>query len=91
MLKIEQPKASVANRMRQNGVDKAIIDKMFGSGSANSRSGLEGKGTKTKKKEEPSLVCFVLFVVYCLLYIGLKRAIQMMKSNNLTLEIKNKH
>ena len=53
MLKIHMPQQSVINRMRQDGVDKNLIDKMFGSGSAS--SGIEGSGAKkTKKKEEPS-------------------------------------
>ena len=73
MLKINMPKQSVINRMRQDGVDKALIDKMFGSGSAS--SGLEGTGGgKKKKKEAPSLVvCFSCTGFVCwlvMLYFG---------------------
>ena len=62
MLKIKMPEQSVKNRMRQDGVDKALINKMFGTGGAS--GGAVKTGTTKKREEAPSLVFFFFFCMF---------------------------
>ena len=62
MLKTNIPQQSIINRMRQDGADKALIDKMFGSDSAS--GGEVTGGAKKKNKEAPSLVFLFLLVLF---------------------------
>ncbi|ETO35247.1 hypothetical protein RFI_01816 [Reticulomyxa filosa] len=52
MQKINMPQQSIINKMIQDGIDKALIDKMFGGGKDASKGETKADA---KKKEEPQL------------------------------------